>query len=114
MAQWLGGETSIREGSAEEWTFDSSFVLVSKAFGRHRVSLRADRFDTSHVETTGTYPFQESGKAWTVGWSFEPSRHWSFALEALRIESESEIREVYGLPEDATERQLQLQVRYTK
>ena len=114
IAQWLGGATFVGPGSAEGWKYDSNFLLASKGFGRHRVSARADWFDTEHYQSMWPPPgFEENGNAWTVGYSFELP-HWRFAVEALEIESDVSQRAFLGEPSDATERQVQLQVIYTR
>jgi hypothetical protein len=113
ISQWLGGETSIMEGSTEEWEFESSFVLLSKSIGRHRFTGRADWFDTDQVESDWPSPFEESGDALTIGYGFEYDRHWSLAVEALQIKSDVSTRATIGEPTRATEKQLQLQVRYS-
>ncbi len=114
ISQWLGGETSIMENSSAEWAFDSIFVLLSKAIGRHRISARADWFDVDQVESPWYSFSHESGDAWTVSYGYEHDRHWSLAVEALQIKSDVSRRARIGEPTDATERQLQLQVRYTR
>lgn len=115
VVQWMGGDTSAGPGSAESWDFDSSFVLASKAFGRHRISARADWFETEHVASMWPPPrLEESGNAWTIGYSFELEPHWHFAVEALEIDSDVSQRAYLGEPADATERQYQLQVIYTR
>ena len=115
IAQWLSGETAAEpETGYEEWKYDSTFALVSKALGRHRVSARADWFDTDHFETSFPPGETESGSAWTLGYSYERDDHWSFAVEALQIKSDVTSRAWLGEQPEATERQLQLQLRYTR
>lgn len=115
IAQWLDGETVIEpETGYEEWKYSSKFVLVSKALGRHRLSVRADWFDTNHFESSWPPGLQETGSAWTAGYSFERNQHWSLAVEAMQIKSDVLQRAALGEPTDATERQLQLQLRYTR
>jgi len=115
IAQWLAGITEIEPDSGyEDWKYSSTFALVSKALGRHRISLRADWFDTDHFVTSWPPGLQETGSAWTAGYSFERNDHWSFAVEAMQIKSDVEQRASLGERPDATERQLQLQLRYTR
>jgi hypothetical protein len=115
IAQWLGGKTEIEpESGYEEWEFSSTFALLSKAVGRHRFSVRADWFDTAHVETSWPPPFEESGNALTAGYTYERDDHWSCAIEALQIKSDVSQRVLLGETTRATERQLQLLVRYTR
>ena len=115
ITQWLDGETSIEpESGYEEWSFNSAFALVSKAIGQHRISLRADWFHTDHYETSLPPGGKESGSAWTAGYSYERDEHWHFAVEALQIRSDVSQRVGLGEPANATERQLQLMVRYAR
>jgi hypothetical protein len=115
IAQWLNGETAIEPDSGyEAWKYSATFALVSKAIGRHRLSARADWFDTNHFETSFPPGDTESGSAWTAGYSYERDDHWSFAVEALQIKSDVSARVSLGEPTHATESQLQLQIRYTR
>ncbi len=114
ISQWLDGETSIEpETGYEEWKFSSTFVLLSKALGRHRISARADWFNVDHVRTAGTFLFQESGDAWTIGYSYERDRHWTLGIEMLQVESDVTGRTFIGEPTRADERQLQLKLAYS-
>jgi len=114
ISQWLSGETSIEpESGYEEWKYSSTFALVSKAIGQHRFSLRADWFDTDHFQTSFPPGDTESGSAWTAGYSYERDEHWNFGIEALQIKSDVSMRAFIGEPSRATEKQLQLQVRYS-
>lgn len=55
----------------------------------------------------------QDGHAWTLAYLIDATRHWQFAVEGLRIVSLLEQRERLELPENATERTLQLALRYT-
>ena len=113
IAQWLGGETVIEPGSGyEEWKYSAKFALVSKAIGRHRLSLRADWFDTDHYRTSYPPGDTESGSAWTAGYSYERDEHWRCEVEALQVRSDVSSRLSLGESPNATERQLQFQLRY--
>ena len=114
ISQWLRGETIIEpESGYEEWGYSSKFALLSKAIGRHRISVRADWFDTDHFRTSYPPGDKESGSAWTAGYSYERDDHWNFAIEALQIRSDVSMRTMLGEPTHATERQVQFQVRYS-
>jgi hypothetical protein len=115
IAQWLGGDTAIEpESGYERWNFHSTFALVSKAWGPHRLSARADWFETEHVMTSYPPPGGEDGSAITVGYSYDLDDHWHGAIEFLEIRSDTSMRAFIGEPTDAVERQLQLQVRYAR
>ena len=114
ISQWLRGETIVEpESGYEKWEYSSTFALLSRAIGQHRFSLRADWFDTDHFETSYPPGDTESGSAWTAGYSYERNAHWNFAVEALQIKSNVSARPAIGEPAHATEKQLQVQVRYS-
>ncbi len=77
------------------------------------ISARADWFDVDQVQTPWYSLSHESGDAWTIGYGYEHDQHWSFVLEAMQIRSEVTDRAGIGEPPNATERQLQLQIRYS-
>jgi hypothetical protein len=115
IAQWLDGDTSIEpESGYEVWDFDSTFVLVSKAWGPHRVSARVDWFETDHVRTSWPPPVQEDGTGFAAGYSYDFDEHWHCAVEFLQIRSDVGARAYLGEPTAANERQLQLQIRYER
>lgn len=115
ISQWLRGETEIEpETGYEEWEYSSTFALLSKAIGPHRFSVRADWFDTDHFETSYPPGDKESGSALTAGYSYERNQHWSFGVEAMQIKSDVSSRAMLGEPTASTERQHQLQVRYSR
>jgi hypothetical protein len=112
IAQGLKGQTAIAPGGFYlSWPFKAEYALLAKRLGKHMLSVRYDRFevDSSIAEGEGS----ETGHAWTAAYSFTPDAHWRFTLEWLQVTSNSYYRnDVFGLPALATERQLQLAVRY--
>jgi hypothetical protein len=112
IAQWLAGKTYAGP-DRYEWAFESGFALVSKAFGRHRLSARADYFEVDRdplpwlPEAGG-----ETGNILTIGYRFERDDRWSFAIEALQVRSDVSDREYLGEPTQATESQVQASVQY--
>ncbi|MGH8132648.1 MAG: hypothetical protein ACRETG_02155 [Steroidobacteraceae bacterium] len=116
IVQWLDGDTTTGAdgwpGSLSSWPFRAEFALLSKRFGRHRLSARYDRFE---VDSVGEYTFgygAQSGHAWTAAYVFTPDAHWRLTLEWLQVTSNSASRADLGGPGLLTEHQLQLAVRY--
>ncbi len=112
IAQWLDGETTIApQGMQLSWPFRAQFALLSRRIGRHTFSARYDRFqvDSNNVEQGGGW---QSGHAWSAAYLFTASAHWRFALEWVRVVSNSYNRAELGGPPLATETQLQLGMRY--
>jgi hypothetical protein len=122
VAQWLGGRTYWLVGGRPDGTrsfmanvvedgFDSWFVLLTRVFrGSHRVSLRYDDFEIVREEAEPAF-VADTGDAWTFAYRYERSERLSAGLEWLEIESQRDSwTDFYGLPRDAVERQIRLQV----
>lgn len=111
IAQGLRGVTYIDPVRVFEWKFDAAFLLASFELGPHRLTLRRDWF--SMDQTQGFPPFgHDSGTAWTLAWLYELNRHWSFALEALRIDSTFTSRAKFALAPHESGRTAQLGLRF--
>lgn len=55
----------------------------------------------------------QDGDGWLLAYLFDYDEHWRFALEALEIDTTLAPRAQLGLPTQATERTLQLQIVYS-
>lgn len=112
IAQWLAGQTEIAPGGHSlEWPFNARYVLLSKRFGRQRLSVRYDRFevDSRNAEADG----QQSGHAWTAAYVFNPGKSWTVTVEWLQVTSSSySWGEYLGSSGAVTDTQAQLSVRY--
>ena len=115
--QWLSGATYISPwGTDERWPFRARYVLLSKRCGSHTLSARYDWFEVegyrSGADDDGDDGWQK-GHAFTVAYLYQPTTHWRFALEWLRVTSNSYNREEYfGGPPQVNQTQVQLSVRY--
>lgn len=109
---WQGMRgTTKAQAPLNKWHFDSQFILASRQQGPHRLSARAERFSTRHVQSTLGVSNSDTGSAWTAAYSYEFSRRWSVVAESLWIRSSLPLRAVRGAPVTASERQLQLALR---
>ena len=120
IAQWLRGRTL--EGApqpANAWTFDSHFLLASNKQGRWRYTARYDKFSVQQTASDfaqyiGGIYLNERGHAWTLAAQRGFDEHWNATLEAIEVRSDVEQRALLGQPNAATERQLQLALRYER
>lgn len=114
IAQWLEGDTYLElDGAGElEWDFRARFLMLSKQFGKQTLSARYDAFEVDSDPPNG-FGLQ-NGHALTVAYLYEPSEHWRFALEAVRVRSAESNRTILlgATTPFATESMLQLSVRY--
>jgi hypothetical protein len=110
VSQYMTGMTSVVTlpflpypiDYAEFW---SAYGLVSKEWGRHRLSFRLDRFVTSsdHIVQDDT---NEHGTALTLAYNFRPAANQRITLELLHVDSTRPERAAIGLPVRARETQI--------
>jgi hypothetical protein len=113
IVQWLDGQTYLEpvENRYLEWAFNTRYALLSKRIGRHALSVRYDDFGVVPHQTQPNG--DQQGHAFTAAYIFEPSAHWRFTLEWLRVRSSNANRQIYlGEAPLATESALTLAVRY--
>ncbi|MDH4315018.1 MAG: hypothetical protein OEW68_09275 [Gammaproteobacteria bacterium] len=115
IAQWMDGYTLmgpvINGRNVVDAGYYSEFLLLTKAFADHRLSLRYDRFEVSDHDGVPLDDNSEYGDAWTVAYQYEASRFVTLAIEWLQIESYREAWEYFGLEEVETESQFQMSLR---
>jgi hypothetical protein len=113
IAQWMQGETYVAPaGFGElEWPFRARYLLVSRQWGPHRLSLRYDEF-----EVDAEPPVErgiQNGHALTAAYLYTPGPHWRCTLEWLHLRSSQSNRAIFlGETPLATENLVQLAVRY--
>jgi hypothetical protein len=114
FAQWMEGYTvwgTITNGAyAVDVEFESYYLMLTKAINRQRISARFDHFATGENDQVPLDDNTEDGHAWTLSYRFEVSPMVSLAAEWLAIASRRPAWAYFGLPEEKTERQLQLSV----
>lgn len=115
VVQWMDGSTVmgpvINGTHAVDVEYDSYFVLLTRASGKHRISARYDHFDVTDNDSTPDDNNAEQGHAWTLSYQYRYSDAISIAAECFRITTDHFGWAYFGLPTTATERQLQLTLR---
>ena len=90
--------------------FDSKFVLLTRRFDRHRLSLRYDNFEVTQNDSTPEDNNPEDGLVWTASYRYALSDRVSLAAEWLSIKTHHCAWVYYDIAPTATERQFQLSV----
>jgi hypothetical protein len=114
IAQYAWGSTEMDgyTGPLVYADFDAGFLLLSRAFGRQRLSARYDDFAVSDQDTTPDDPNAEHGHAWTLAWFLQAGDwaggHWRVGAEGLQVDSWRPARRLLGDAPSQRERQLQL------
>jgi hypothetical protein len=116
IAQYLDGDTAVgpTDTTPEQFrmAYHAAFGLASLDWGRERLTARFDDFHTHQVSGFGGPPGDESGHAWTAGWTHDLGQQWQLAAEWIRVSSRFPPRVTYGKPPGLLESQTQLAVRY--
>lgn len=117
LAQQLRGDTEMY-GAQEPLVnakFWAAYVLVSRAWGAHRLSVRADGFGVADEDATAGDPNQEHGHAWTVAYFYSLpgggaplGGSWRLGLEVLSVSSDRPARRLLGSASGRRETSAQL------
>ena len=115
LAQWMDGFTAwgrFRNGVySVDVTFESNYVLLTRAFDRHRVTARYDHFEMAEADSTPLDENSEHGHAWTLSYQYNPSKNVSLVAEWLQIFTDRPAFAYFDLEQRKTETQLQLAMR---
>lgn len=91
IAQWLDGRTyagpRLGWGRPVDNDFDSYFVLLTRVWGAHRISLRREWFGVDDNDANTHDPNEEDGDAWTISYQHRFDDRWLAGLEWVRIDS---------------------------
>lgn len=121
ISQWMDGITRMGPdlGPWHVWDsgFDSRFLMLTRAFGPHRLSVRYDDFDVHPYNDPDMYTNRDDGYAWMASWLYEWSEHVRLGAEYLAIATEHcEIQQCAwvfnGLPQTSRQNQLQFTLRW--
>jgi hypothetical protein len=112
ISQWMKGETVmgpvIRGAHVVDNAFYSNFVLLTRAFERHRLSARYDHFEITEKDRVPLDENAERGHSWTFAWIYEASDIANIAVEWLEIQTTRPAWAYNALETSQTERQVQL------
>lgn len=112
ISQWMKGETVMGPviGGAHvvDNAFYSNFVLLTRAFGQHRLSARYDHFEITEKDRVPLDENAERGHSWTFAWIYEASDIANIAVEWLEIHTTRPAWAYNDLETSRTERQVQL------
>lgn len=113
IAQWMTGSTVMGPDMGNgihpvDVEYDSYFALLTRSWGKHRVSARYDNFDMTQNDSTPEDNNPEYGLGWTIGYQFAMTDNATLSAEWLSIQTHRCAHVYYGLDPDVTEEQAQL------
>lgn len=116
LAQGMVGSTTVitlplPRGPFVDTRFWSAYALVSKAWNRHRVSLRLERFGADDRDFAADNN-NEQGTGITAAYVFRPAERQRLTLEVLHVKSDRPERRYFGASTKARETVLQASYRY--
>ena len=115
LFQWMTGSTvmgSVVNGARDlDTEFDSMYLMLTRVYDRHRLSIRYDRFEVTENDQTPQDDNAEDGNAWTLAYFYDFSDKVSFGAESLSIKTDRFSWQYYGLDPTRTEKQFQLSLR---
>lgn len=114
-AQGMAGDTTMgmpSPGTSLVATgFASAYVLASQRWGRHRLSARAEYFETTDRDLTASDNNGEHGTALTAAYIFRPAQLQRLTFELMQVISYRPERAYLNLPIKARETQAQMSYR---
>ncbi|MBI2840579.1 MAG: hypothetical protein HYX75_19870 [Acidobacteria bacterium] len=99
LAQHMEGRSEMGPGSLVDIAFYSDYALVSAARGRHRISMRYERFGVSDRDLNiSTDDNRERGSSWTAAYILRTGSRHRLATELLWTRSDRPVRPSLGVP----------------
>lgn len=112
IAQWMTGSTVMGPDPGNgihpvDVEYDSYFVLLTRNWGKHRLSARYDNFDITQNDSTPEDNNPEYGLGWTLGYQIAIDDNLTLSAEWLSIKTHRCALVYYGLNPTVTEKQAQ-------
>ena len=115
LFQWMAGTAvmgPVSNGThLVDTEFRSSYLMLTRMFDRHRLSLRYDMFEVTQNDDTDEDNNDEDGFVWTLAYFYELSSKVSIGAESMIIKTHHCGWKYYDIDQSRTEKQLQLSVR---
>jgi hypothetical protein len=115
ITQWMSGSTAmgpvVNGAHVVDVEYDSYFALLTRAFERHRLTVRYDHFDVTQNDQTPEDNNPENGHAWTLNYQYSFSDKIILATEWLSIKTHHCGWVYYGISPTETETQTQVTLR---
>ena len=115
LFQWMSGSTVmgpvVNGAHLVDVEFDSKYLMLTKAYERHRFSMRYDKFNVTQNDDTDDDNNPEEGHIWTFAYFYDFSDKISFGAESLVIKTYRCGWQYYNIATTVTEKQLQFTAR---
>ncbi|WP_051484553.1 hypothetical protein [Shewanella waksmanii] len=115
LAQYMRGDTLMQSPQGIDVVnnqYQSAYLLLSRRWQQHRLTLRFEKFDVTDNDLTPDDDNNEDGYAMTASYQYRLSKGWFLQAEYNRVDSSRAARVEQGLPYDLIEQQWQLASRW--
>ena len=114
LGEWARGKTGMgaTSGAHVDVDFSTFYVLTSARRGKHRWSLRYDRFSQDDRDHSIAENNDETGDAWTAAWLYDFNPSFRGAIEFSRIAGDRLAAEQSGHHRDVSGNALTFELRY--
>ncbi len=122
LGQWISGSTLMGPDlglwHVQDVDFDATYLMLTRAFGKHRLSLRYEWFDLQPFNDPAAITNQDKGNAVALAWLYQFHKNWRLGTEFLQIRSTHCQTDICywrfnGLPRKTNESQLQISLRWS-
>jgi len=122
LGQWINGSTLMGEDlgpwHVQDVDFDSTYVMLTRRFGQHRLSARYEWFDLQPYNDPAAITNQDKGNSAAVAWLYQFNDKFRFGAEYMQIRSThcqttNCVWIFRGLPRSTKDSQVQLSLRWT-
>jgi hypothetical protein len=117
FGQFLNGNTKmgglVHGEIAIDTDYDSFYILASKTFDKHRISIRFDDFSVSDNTLVYYDNNNETGHSWMVAYSVDLFDQQRLMLEFLHVNSDRANRAEHGFATQSKENLIQASYRIT-
>ncbi len=122
LGQWISGSTIMGEDlgpwHVQDVDFDSTYVMLTRQFGQHRISTRYEWFDLQPYNDPAAITNQDKGNSAAIAWLYQLNDKFRLGAEYMQIRSTHCQTDTCfwifnGLPRNTKDSQVQLSVRWS-
>ncbi|MDO6609916.1 hypothetical protein Q4601_01730 [Shewanella sp. 1_MG-2023] len=115
ISQFMNGDTLMQSPQAIDVVnneYQSAFLLLSRRWDKHRLTMRVEHFDVTDNDLTPDDDNNEKGQALTASYQYRLLKNWFIQAEYNYLDSTRPARIEQNLPSTLTEQQYQLATRW--
>ena len=115
ISQHLSGDTHMQSPYRTDVVnndYRSSFVMLSKQWNQHRLTVRIESFEVIDRDKTSSDDNNETGNSFSLNYAYKLNKNWFLHAEFSQIDSQRFSRTYHNQAVNLVENQWQLAARY--